>query len=120
MARAFLALEANDDASAMRELRLASRRAPFDPVAPSLLGEILAKTDLDAAQSAFEEALRRDPYSVRSLAASGLIALALDDARVARDRLDELERISPLGERPEARALRDAIERGSTRAHAGK
>jgi Flp pilus assembly protein TadD len=113
MARAFLAIEANDDSRAIRELRLASQRAPFDPVAPSLLGEILAKTDLEAAQTAVEEALRRDPFSVRSLAASGLIALALEEHQVARDRLEELERISPLADRPEARALRDAIDRDS-------
>lgn len=104
-----MALDRGDDAFAERALRRASEKDPRDPVAPSMLGELLAKRNSRAAQATFSEALRRDPFSVRALAASGLLLLAEGNVEAARDRLHRLQAISPLGERPEAAALEKAL-----------
>ena len=108
---AALSLERGEFERARTELAQLLDRHPRDAEGWNLLGVALSRSGsaIDASK-AFARALQADPFLPEAMANAGLLAAEAGNPALARELLDRLRAISPLGTTPEERALREALE----------
>jgi tetratricopeptide (TPR) repeat protein len=89
------ALEDGQDEVAIRDLRRVVELDPDHAGAWRGLGNLLSDTDLDAAVSAYDEGLRRDPEDLVALVSRGTVHLHRGDRAAARRDADRALALAP-------------------------
>jgi spermidine synthase len=101
--------------AAIAELRALVERFPDDAAAHNELSGALTITgDRRGARRAAERALDANPFFPEALANAGLLAAAEGDLDIARQLLERLREVTPLGPSPEEQALRRAVAAASS------